>query len=347
MSYILSRVLLVAATCLMRGQCTIGPCTIPGTYVFSINSTIVARLRNDGVPEGVVLHGNDCIAVAGDSKDSCFWGPESCVNDITGSDASLPRNCPPPTDDPSQRYFIRVSPQPCGPAGRRPYQHAPRPHRAATDSLIAMLAALEHESIAAFTEMALYLSRHNAPRSLTDRLLTAARDESRHTVAMLHLANHLENTTPSLPEVSIAEPESLLAFAKHNAREGCVRETYGAVLAAYQSQRASDAVVRATFATIAPEEAQHAQLSWDVAAFVDTLLTEQERTEVAQTITEASAELADSLAIPPPYECRDALGLPAADVALSMYHQLRDALWSSDATVNAIAARPTHQRLHH
>jgi hypothetical protein len=68
-------------------------------------------------------------------------------------------------------------------------------------------------------------------------------------------------------------PRSLLRVARENAVEGCVRETYGALLATYQALEARAPHVRRTLARIARDETAHAALAWKIHAWASTRLT--------------------------------------------------------------------------
>ena len=61
---------------------------------------------------------------------------------------------------------------------------------------------------------------------------------------------------------------SLFDLAVENMREGCVQETYGALLASYQALCTRDPEVRETMRSVAADETAHAELSWDLAAWL-------------------------------------------------------------------------------
>ena len=65
-----------------------------------------------------------------------------------------------------------------------------------------------------------------------------------------------------------------------NATEGLVRETYGAAVAFYQSARATNPRLRRLFADIAEDETRHAALSLDLARWLESRLTVDERASV-------------------------------------------------------------------
>src|SRR5690606_19789573 len=54
----------------------------------------------------------------------------------------------------------------------------------------------------------------------------------------------------------------------HNAVEGCVHETFAALMAGCRAQRSSDWVMRRVFGRIAADETRHGQLAWDLHAWL-------------------------------------------------------------------------------
>lgn len=62
--------------------------------------------------------------------------------------------------------------------------------------------------------------------------------------------------------------ETLLSIAIHNAVEGCVSETWAAMMAQIQAERAETPELRALFSTIARDEITHGQLAWDLHAWL-------------------------------------------------------------------------------
>jgi hypothetical protein len=107
-------------------------------------------------------------------------------------------------------------------------------------------------------------------------------------------------------EVTLPEQRSLEAIAIENAAEGCVRETWGAVIALWQTNTAADPEVRAVFAQIAKDEARHAALAWAVDEWVRPLLDDDARARVDAAREAAAQELFSN-----PGEALAALGLLA------------------------------------
>ena len=111
------------------------------------------------------------------------------------------------------------------------------------------------------------------------------------------------------------DPDGLSALAIHNAVEGCVRETSGALIARWQAHAAPDRRIRATMARIAREETRHAALAWQIDAWARGRLDRAARARVATARTDALAALLRSAARPVPETLVARLGLPTPAVA--------------------------------
>ena len=162
----------------------------------------------------------------------------------------------------------------------------------------ARAAYLEAASVPAFTFLHEELVLHGAPRALAARALTARADEVRHARLMGWLARRL-GVTPEAPAALRRKPRALLDMAIENAVEGCVRETWGALLAAYQAERSTNAPVRRVMAVIAREELEHAQLGHEVAEWLDRKLTRSQRRRVQVARLCAVVELRQQVAVAP------------------------------------------------
>ena len=103
--------------------------------------------------------------------------------------------------------------------------------------------------------------------------------------------------------------------AAENAVEGCVRESYGAAVAAFQGECAGDLAVRRTMRAIARDEAQHAALGWDIDAWAVSRLSRAHRARLDEIREQARAALAGSLQQPVPAEVSSILGVPPAPAA--------------------------------
>ena len=169
---------------------------------------------------------------------------------------------------------------------------------------------LEAASVLAFERLARELAAHGAPADLVRDAWWARRDEVRHARRTRVLARRF-GVEAAWPEPRHLPVRSLFDVVMENAREGCVRETYGAVVALLCAARASDAEVRTAMTSIARDECQHARLSWRVAAWATTQLGPAEQEVVNRAIRLAARELlavGDAGLAP---ECRALTGMPS------------------------------------
>lgn len=197
----------------------------------------------------------------------------------------------------------------------------------------ARAAKLEAISIPAFERLARELAHHGADPELVRAAHRARRDEVRHAAAMRTLAREAGEREANLvaPDVGELPVRSVFAIALENAVEGCVRETFGALVATFQARRASDARIRCIMHVIAADETKHAELSWDVAAWIEPRLTPDERAAIARAKAEAVADLATALATPLAADVHDRAGMPSPGEARRMIAELEGALWGSRA----------------
>jgi hypothetical protein len=214
----------------------------------------------------------------------------------------------------------------CGAAtGRRPDGLAP-PRRTPADTALgawfASVTWLEASSIYAFLQLARELGAHEAPHALVRLAEAAARDEVRHAQLMGRFAQRFGGVPPAV-EVAPPRARTLEALAIENAIEGCVRETWGAVVALWQAQRAPDAEMRAAFALIARDEVRHAALGWAIDRWTTSRLDHAARVRVAlareAAVASLAAERGDELA---------AVGLPSAADARRLHARTYSSLWN-------------------
>ena len=128
--------------------------------------------------------------------------------------------------------------------------------------------------------------------------------------------------------VERATLRSIEAMALENAVEGCVRETYGALLATYQARAARDPVVRAVMKRIASDETRHAALSWDVGRWLETRLDREAKSRVLAAKQVAARELVSSVASEATLSFSDVVGSPSAAQASQLALEMARALWS-------------------
>jgi hypothetical protein len=192
----------------------------------------------------------------------------------------------------------------------------------ALGALFAQMAWLEAASVPAFLRLADELKAHGAPEALVRAARRSAGDEVRHTRAIGALARRHGAAVPQV-ELEPFSERSLEAMVLENAREGCVRETYGAVVAGWQARNAKDEQVRVELARIAEDELRHAELAWAVDAWAAERLSPEARQRVHAARLEAYRELEQLVA---KEEREDVLiqdaGLPPRDAALRLLQGL-------------------------
>jgi hypothetical protein len=116
------------------------------------------------------------------------------------------------------------------------------------------------------------------------------------------------------------------AVARENAVEGCVRETYAALLACRQARAATDPAIRSAMAGIARDETRHAALAWAVDGWSQTLLAPAARRRVCEARREAIHGLTDLPLSALSGADRAQVGLPGQDDAARMAGELGAAL---------------------
>jgi hypothetical protein len=185
------------------------------------------------------------------------------------------------------------------------------------------VAELEAAAVTAFGQLADELAVHRAPRALLRGALRSRRDEIRHARVTGALARRW-GVRPTMPRVRPIAPRSLVEVAADNAAEGCVRETFGALVATVQARRAADPVVRRAMRSIAIDETRHAALSWELAAWAQARMSPAERRRVAAHGRDAAERFAAAVEYPEAVH-RDA-GMPRPDEARALFDALQRAL---------------------
>lgn len=219
--------------------------------------------------------------------------------------------------------------------GRRPEGFSTKVKPTTLGDYFANAAELEAASVPAFRRLARELRAHGAPTELVDRAKAAALDEVRHARGVRALARRFGATAKS-PRVGKLGVRSLVDIAMENAREGCVRETFGALVATFQARRATDVEIATAMGAIADDETEHAALAWDVAAWIDTQLDAEEKSAVLGARSEAYAEVVHASGRP---SCTDPrLGLPTPAESLVLLAELGGALYGSSVDPLGIAA---------
>ena len=207
--------------------------------------------------------------------------------------------------------------------GRRPQGLvAAGPSGVDVGAWLAEVGHLEAASIPAFAELAVELGLHRAPHRLARTARISADDERRHARIVSGLAARF-GAAPAPVRRNAVAPRSLSAIAEDNAVEGCVREAFGALVAAHQASSAADPHVRAAFSGIARDEARHALFSFALHDWaVDRLgarhareldaLRREELVRARASLTDATPARRRVLGLPDATRSADMLSLLAA-----------------------------------
>lgn len=192
---------------------------------------------------------------------------------------------------------------------------------------LAACSRLEKASVSAFRILARELRLHDAPKSLVRRARRSVGDERRHAVRMhrLALANGANPLEVAVPDRKLRPIEEI---ARENAVEGCVRETWGAIVAAIQAKRAKNLAIRAAMRAIAPDELRHAELSWDIHRWAMTRLSVEQRHSIVAARRKAAADLVADAAFSLSTETIAELGLPGRDEARVLAAEAQRSLWA-------------------
>jgi hypothetical protein len=188
---------------------------------------------------------------------------------------------------------------------------------AATGSYYARIAELEAAAVIAFEFMLAELTQAGAPEVLLRRVEDAKRDEVRHARVMAALAARY-GASMTEPHVAPRVSRTLLEMALENIAEGCVRETWGALSARYQSETAESVGDRLLWAEVADDEARHAELSWDLHAWFMSQLSPAEQLELEAAQQRAWDGLMQELDVEPDPEVQRLAGVPSRSMALEL-----------------------------
>jgi len=147
--------------------------------------------------------------------------------------------------------------------------------------VLARNAALESAAVRSFEQLARELAWHGAPDALVARTRRAARQEVTHARLMRRAAAVRGCKVPrTRARPAPAAARTLFEIARENAVEGCGREALGAALLHLQSRRCPDPALTSVLARIAADETGHAELSWQLHAWLLSRLDPRERAEV-------------------------------------------------------------------
>jgi hypothetical protein len=302
-----------AASLGAKGGC--GPCNVTEQ---TLTTTLLPPANGDAAiadsglpPDAGALSHDECVARCNDST------VISCRYDTPGGVPSL--HC--------------VVPANCGGAGRRPEGLA-EPEGLPAEALAAWFAHaayLEAASVHAFDRLTRELHEHGAPPRLRRRSQRARKDEIRHARSMRSIATRFGARAPR-PEAKAMAPRSLEAMALENAVEGCVRETYGALLATWQAAHVQDARIAPELRRVAKDETEHAALSWQVHAWALRRLPLDAAARVREAMARAVSKLEVDVSAPVPGPCLEAGLLPAPEVARELFRGLTSRLLDEPRT---------------
>ncbi len=177
-------------------------------------------------------------------------------------------------------------------------------------------AYLEAASVVAFRRLELELRRFGAPPSLVARTRRSRAEEIDHARETAQLARARGGVVPAL-DVTPMSVRSLVDIALENAVEGCVRETYGALVASFQAERCAPEL-RPLLRRIAVDEASHAQLAHDVARWLDRQLARTDRARVTAARAGALADLRAAAIVDPEPQVAEQLGVPTREAAIML-----------------------------
>lgn len=192
-------------------------------------------------------------------------------------------------------------------------------------------AAMEHASIAAFARFVLDLLSVGAPAELLADAQGAMRDEIEHARGCYAMASRYAGRPlgPDVLDVSgDTGPRSLADVAAAAVIEGCIGETLSSALAEERAKGAAHPSTRTLLATIAEEEASHAELAWRFVGWAVATGGEPVRAAVARAL---DASFRRPLAV------FDRV-LAGVDVATLRAHGLLD-----EETARAVAERTLHE----
>jgi hypothetical protein len=180
----------------------------------------------------------------------------------------------------------------CTAGGRRPRGlcDARTKRRTPLGDYFATMAHLESASVRAFRDIEASLVALGAPARLVRAARRARHDERRHARVMSRIARRFGGTPPRA-SVRVVCPPSLVELLEDDAVEGCVNETFGALVATWQGETAADPRVRRTMRRIAIDETRHATLAWDILRWGLPRISERDRSRVLQRLDDALVAL--------------------------------------------------------
>ncbi len=183
----------------------------------------------------------------------------------------------------------------------------------------------------AFDRLVKELSAHAAPPALIANARAAAREEREHAALFAREARTLaaELGVPAALAEPSAAPENvrdLWDLLEENAVEGCVHETYAAVVATHQAAHAPSARLRAVLSSIADDEQGHAALAHRIHRWGLTVLPAEQAAALERARRVAHGALCQGVAAT---EAGLSLGEPAPRLAVRAFDRVAAALTSA------------------
>jgi hypothetical protein len=165
----------------------------------------------------------------------------------------------------------------------------------------------EHASVPAFSRLSLTLMSLGAPADLVEAAHRAALEEIAHARLTFALAGAYAGAglapgpLPELQGAGATTATSLSRLAAESLIDGCLNEGFAAAVATAASARARDAASRDAWATIARDEASHAELAWRIVGWCLDQVGPALGAELRKAIHTAPASIAAS-DVPPSLE---------------------------------------------
>jgi hypothetical protein len=281
------------------------PCGLPADY--------------QSITDGCFMSLSQCFSICHRMMRPCHAYGDSCVNNQIVQGRPVLVEC-------------AICP---GNVGRRPEgfdstipPSGSSPSIAPLGAFFAELARLEAASIDAFDRLRDELVEHGAPDELVLAAERSRQDEVEHTRMMTRLARR-HGASPSRVARGTRRRRPLAEVARENMVEGCIRETFGALIAAWQASHSPDPEIAGALERVARDELRHAALSWAIARWSESSLSEEERASIAHAREAAIDDLLAEAERPLHPTLVQVAGLPSGAAQKQMLDGLRSTLWAA------------------
>ena len=189
-------------------------------------------------------------------------------------------------------------------------------------AFFAELAYLEEAAITAFQYLHQELQAYEAPQALIEQAHKSIQEEIEHATLMTMLAKGY-GSTPEPVQVASFSLRPLIEIACENAKEGCIREAFGALLAMWQAEHTEDKAVQAVMNRIAYEESEHAALSFAIDEWVRPLLSADELLQLEDAHNQGRESLYTELSKEPSKALVQFAGFPTVSEAQTLFQALQ------------------------